>query len=162
MTLNDEEIFDAIKVSINSLSVLPSNLDEAEFEYAQSLDWIPANQEEEKMIYDAFKAGAEWRDAQIPKLPNNLDEVAENRVTENGRFKITSFEKMRIEDIMFGAEWMAKQGSSFKVNVEEVPQGHWYAGLHLGRCAEEEENALKSINAKDGEEVIVQIRKKDK
>lgn len=39
---------------------LPSNLDEAEFKYAQSLDEIPANQEEEKMIYDAFKAGAEW------------------------------------------------------------------------------------------------------
>jgi len=39
---------------------LSSNLDEAEFEYMLSLDGIPANQEEDKMIYDAFKAGAEW------------------------------------------------------------------------------------------------------
>ena len=39
---------------------LPDNLDEAEFEYAQSLDENPANQEEDKMIYDAFKAGAKW------------------------------------------------------------------------------------------------------
>ena len=39
---------------------LPADIDEAEFEYAQSLNGIPANQEEEKMIYDSFKAGAEW------------------------------------------------------------------------------------------------------
>lgn len=39
-------------------SFLPANLDNAEFEYAQSLDGIPANQEEEKMIYDAFISGA--------------------------------------------------------------------------------------------------------
>ena len=47
-----------------------------------------------------------------PSLPSNLNKVAEDRVTENGRFKITPFEKMRIEDIMFGAEWMANQGIS--------------------------------------------------
>ena len=47
---------------------LPSNLDEAEFEYAQSLDEMPANQEEEEMIYDAFKAGAEWQKEQDDKL----------------------------------------------------------------------------------------------
>ena len=53
---------DAMKMAADLLSQpsLPSELDEAEFEYAQSLDEIPANQEEEKMIYDAFKAGAEW------------------------------------------------------------------------------------------------------
>lgn len=45
-----------------------------------------------------------------PSLPSNLDEAAENRVTENGRFEITQFEKMRIEDIKFGAKWMAGQG----------------------------------------------------
>lgn len=35
-----------------------------------------------------------------------LDEVAEDRVTENGRFPISEFEEMRIKDIKFGAEWM--------------------------------------------------------
>lgn len=44
------------------------------------------------------------------QLPSNIDEAAENRVTENGRFEITQFEKMRIEDIKFGAKWMAGQG----------------------------------------------------
>lgn len=131
-------------------SSLPSNLDEAEFEYAQSLDEIPANQEEEKMIYDAFKAGAEWRDAQIPKLSNNLDEVAENRVTKNGRFKITSFEKMRIEDIMFGAEWMAKQGETVEGYItDEIA----YNGIAVILNNEEQ--------FKPGDKVIVQIRKKE-
>ena len=64
MTLNDEEIFDAIKVGINSLSVLPSNLDEAAEEYA---DYNSQRWHEDGDVYydhskivDAFKAGAEW------------------------------------------------------------------------------------------------------
>ena len=40
---------------------------EAEFEYAQSLNEMPANQEEEKMIYDAFIAGAEWQKSKMLK-----------------------------------------------------------------------------------------------
>lgn len=99
-------------------------------------------------------------------LPSNIDEAAHNYAWEKQEHHI-DFDGdeyldygTRYDAFKAGAEWMARQGSSFKVNVEEVPQGHWYAGFHLGRCAEEEENALKSINAKDGEEVIVQIRKK--
>lgn len=44
-----------------------------------------------------------------PSLPDELEEAAKDRVTENGRFELTAFEKMRIDDIMFGAEWMARQ-----------------------------------------------------
>ncbi|MBR3467375.1 MAG: hypothetical protein IKH15_09170 [Bacteroidales bacterium] len=44
-----------------------------------------------------------------PSLPSNLEEAAEDRVTENGRFELTASEKLRIDDIMFGAEWMARQ-----------------------------------------------------
>ena len=51
---------------------LPSNLDEAEFEYVQSLDEIPANQEEENMIYDAFKAGAKWMAKQGVSIPAHI------------------------------------------------------------------------------------------
>ena len=51
---------------------LPSNLDEAEFEYAQSLDEMPANQEEEIIIYDAFKAGAEWMAGQGICIPAHI------------------------------------------------------------------------------------------
>lgn len=39
---------------------LPSNLDEAVFAYEDSSEYPPANQEEERMVYDAFKKGAEW------------------------------------------------------------------------------------------------------
>ena len=39
---------------------LPSGLDEAAFAYEDSSEYPPANQEEERMVYDAFKAGAEW------------------------------------------------------------------------------------------------------
>ena len=63
---------------------LPSNLDEVEFEYAQSLDEIPANQEEEKMIYDAFKAGAEWMAGQMKKEQPEVDlEKASRNVYES-------------------------------------------------------------------------------
>lgn len=113
---SEKDFNDALEVAYDALyeSQLSSNLNKAAEEYA----WMKEEplSEGERLSFcfnpriDAFKAGAEWRDAQIPKLPNSIDEVAENRVTENGRFKITSFEKMRIEDIMFGAEWMAKQG----------------------------------------------------
>ena len=44
---------------------LPDNLDEAELKYVESLDNPPANQEEERIIYQTFKAGAEWMTKQI-------------------------------------------------------------------------------------------------
>lgn len=44
-----------------------------------------------------------------PFLPENLEEAAKNRVTENGRFPISEFEELRIRDIKFGAEWQEKQ-----------------------------------------------------
>lgn len=110
---------------------LPSNLDEAEFEYAQSLDEIPANQEEEKMINDAFKAGAQWRDAQIQKLPNNLDEVAEEYIKFKPRYDIqqeleegedpTEIEcftiDAAIDSFKAGAEWLAGQGEKTMATV---------------------------------------------
>jgi RecG-like helicase len=44
---------------------LPDNLDEAELKYVESLDNPPTNQEEERIIYQTFKAGAEWMAKQI-------------------------------------------------------------------------------------------------
>lgn len=46
-------------------SFLPDNLDEAELKYVESLDNPPANQEEERTIYQTFKAGAEWMAKQM-------------------------------------------------------------------------------------------------
>lgn len=70
-------ITEAIKVALEALSEPnpPSNIDGAEFEYAQSLDEIPANQEEEKMIYDAFKAGAEWMAGQGWSLDGEVTDM---------------------------------------------------------------------------------------
>jgi len=83
-----------------------------------------------------------------PSFPSNLDEAAENRVTENGRFEITSFEKMRIDDIMFGAEWMARQGETVEGEVVSTSTDGW-------ECV----RLYKKLHSVD-DKVIVQIRKK--
>lgn len=44
---------------------LPDNLNKAELKYVESLDNPPANQEEERTIYQTFKAGAEWMAKQM-------------------------------------------------------------------------------------------------
>ena len=50
-----KHIIDGIKET----SIL-SNLNEAELKYVEFSDYPPANQEEELMVYNAFRAGAEW------------------------------------------------------------------------------------------------------
>lgn len=67
---------------------LPSNLAEAEFEYMKSLENAPADQREDLMICDAFKAGVLWMAKQ------HANDVAE--ATESA--------------FNAGKEWMAKQG----------------------------------------------------
>lgn len=73
---------EAMKMAADLLShpSLPSDLDEAEFEYVQSLDEIPANQEEEKMIYDAFKAGAEWMAGQGETIEGEVVKTNKNNL----------------------------------------------------------------------------------
>ena len=91
----------------------------------------------------------------VSSLPSNLDEAAENRVTENGRFKITSFEKMRIDDIIFGAEWMAGQGIVGDAEVCKLTDRAWVTILDEKQF----QNVLyDKFNA--GDKVVVQIRKK--
>lgn len=151
------EVQMACKMAIETLSKpsLPSNLDEAEFEYAQSLDEIPANQEEEKMIYDAFKAGAEWRDAQIQKLPNNLDEAAKEsakkwRKNPDGTESRELFFAPYIRGFKVGAKWMAGQGET---------QQHFVIGsIADSPCGPAVVCYTEEFSV--GDEVIVQIRKK--
>lgn len=78
----EDEFNEALEIAYSALdSSHLSNLDEAEFKYAQSLDEIPANQEEEKMIYDAFKAGAEWMAEQGETVDGYItDEIAYNGI----------------------------------------------------------------------------------
>lgn len=156
---SEKDFNDALEVAYDVLSESQpsSNLNEAAEKMYPMTTTPPTptevaayNNAAQQKLRDAFKAGAEWRDAQIPKLPNSIDEVAENRVTENGRFKITSFEKMRIEDIMFGAEWMAKQGETVEGYItDEIA----YNGIAVILDNEEQ--------FKPGDKVIVQIRKKE-
>lgn len=47
------------KVTVQETSI-PSNLDEAFRSFMNSTEYPPANQDEERMALDAFKAGAEW------------------------------------------------------------------------------------------------------
>ena len=59
-------------------SEIPTNLDEAEFRYVESSNIPPANQEEEKMVYDAFKAGAMWDRKQFVCIGKHaVDELTE-------------------------------------------------------------------------------------
>ena len=76
---------DKVLSFLDTLSVeAPEGLDEAAKEYEWSnVDTNQLNPPTLDMIVqvgdlrDAFKAGAEWRDAQLPKLPDNLEEAAE-------------------------------------------------------------------------------------
>ncbi len=60
--------------------------------------------------------GAEHLRDTTKMIPDGLEEAAKNRVTENGRFPISEFEKMRIRDIEFGAKWMLTKSSKKEVD----------------------------------------------
>lgn len=90
---------------------LPSNLDKEFLKYTESAKYPPADQYQERLAYEAFKAGAKRCDAQIPKLLNNLDEAAE----ENAKSIHTDWIKtICVENFKFGAEWMANQITNHK------------------------------------------------
>lgn len=89
-------------------------------------------------------------------LPSNLDEAAEDRVTENGRFELTPSAKMRIDDIKFGAKWMAEQGWSIELEVKEDAGGYPYIDKHIELYDYDTDTPF----AKKGDKVIMQIRKK--
>ena len=97
---------------------------------------------------EAAKRLYEYLQQEQPTLSSNLDEAAENRVTENRRFEITPFEKMRIDDIKFGAEWMAGQGKAVEGYVSVRGKRSLIAVL----------DRLEEF--KYGDKVTVQIRKK--
>lgn len=48
--------------------LLPSGLDEAFLKYTDTAKYPPADQYQEKLAYEAFKAGAEWMAGQFEKL----------------------------------------------------------------------------------------------
>ena len=67
-------------------------------------------------VRDAIRAGAEWRDTQIPKLPANLDEAAEDFAEEEwDGLHDNDGNALYTQDYIgytfkAGAKWMAEQG----------------------------------------------------
>ena len=107
---------------------------------------------------DAFKAGAEWRDKQIPKLPDDLEEAANTiplkLLTENKESYTFDSTGMRFPKDCFkaGAKWMARQGETKEQVVFEAnPRGIPSVPM-----------VLSSVDTfKLDDKVIVQIRQKD-
>lgn len=99
-----------------------SNLGEAAEEYSLDVKAKPYG----NLVKEAFKGGATWRDAQIPSLPSNLDEAAEeysNNPYNFGEFVRIEYEfgepiETIVDDKVFikdafkdGAEWQLNEDS---------------------------------------------------
>ena len=145
------------ETAIESLSVSePQGLDEAAEEYEEEYG---------KYLYGlstAFKAGAKWRDEQIPKLPDSVDEAAFDCATKGTIAQsIDSYNAFKV-----GAKWMAEQGEFLNGVVRKVTYGdrengdydEWLS-VHIDEILEQ---LPKNTKLKPGDKVIVQIRKKEK
>ena len=119
---NSEDAFwEHITVMCNlSKLSLPSNLDEAAEEFSDG-EWDGLHDNDgntlytEDMIQYAFKAGAEWRDSQIPKLPDNLDGAAEEaakawRKNPDGSESREIFFLPFVRGFKAGVKWLSEQG----------------------------------------------------
>ena len=103
----------------------PQGLDEAELMYVESSNIPPANQEEDMMVYQAFKAGAKWMAEQTPKLPYNLDEVAELEPAIDEYLRVVKEASLRQIARYFaqwGAKWQAEQTSNLPDNLDEAAE----------------------------------------
>lgn len=134
---------------------LSSNLDEAAEKYAWRKEEPLSDGERLSFCFnpriDAFKAGAEWRDAQIPKLPNSIDEAAEKYAIQghenhtNVNYINTYIEGKRI-GFKAGVKWLAGQGYT-KEGIARPDDCEIWVNL-------------TGTDIKDGDKVIVQVRKK--
>ena len=134
-----------------------SALGEAAEEYSLDVKAKPYG----NLVKEAFKSGATWRDAQIPSLPSNLDEAAEEWCKTNNKGIALSADKKSHyltegkESFKAGAEWMAGQGISAKSKVCKLAERAWVTPI-------DEKQLQRDLydNFIAGDKVIVQIRKK--
>lgn len=122
-------------------------LDEVAEKYALDVKAKPF----ENLVKEAFKHGAIWRDSQIPKLPSNLDEAAVQFAQRgyspfDDPYEASKVFENDVNCFKVGAEWMAMQGYT----TEGI--------AHPDDC--EVWVNFTSTDIKDGDEVIIQIRKK--
>ncbi|MBO4924459.1 MAG: hypothetical protein J5382_10115 [Bacteroidales bacterium] len=152
----DFQVTEWASLSNENKPSLLSDLDEAAEEYE---DWVESYSQSDfptcVSFRQAFKAGAEWRDAQIPKLPDNVDEAAfayENAQWEAG-IKDCGYCPQDVYDAFkAGVEWMAGQGVTVDGIITKV-------GCKLD--VETTEYIIpEESEFERGDKVIVQIRKK--
>lgn len=155
-------------------SSLPSGLDEAEQKYVETCECPPANQEEERMVYEAYKAGWVARDAQFSKLLGDMDEAAEYcadlmcaelYATFNTRYdkkekclisKLTSGDVANIKEFGYklfkaGAEWLAEQGVTKEITIGTTTDKMVITVT---------QQTMDMLGVQIGDKVIFQIRKK--
>lgn len=159
-----ESFKEALDLAIVSLSQpsLPSGLDEAAKQFQERWD-------NDQSPEASFKAGAQWRDAQIPKLPDSIDEAAEEYAYNNwedndyhtGASEGLPFDAIGHTERCFkaGAEWMAGQYKTLgetEIYLEddggEAPYTQEWLDLATTEFAVPE-------GFKPGDKVFVQIRK---
>lgn len=97
---------------------LPEGLDEAAFAY-ENAQWEAGMKDcgyAPQDVAAAFKSGWMARDAQIPKLPDDVDEAAYNFALhyDNG-----TCDGIAQDCFIAGAEWMAGQGHTFETIMQE-------------------------------------------
>ena len=143
--ISADDIHEALIMACAALckNSISSNLDEAAEEYALDVKAKPFG----GLVEDAFKAGAEWRSSQIPKLPDNVDEAAGKYADIQNK----NFLRPEIVKNIFkaGAKWMEGQGASFNTKVG------WIDGPTV---LDWPDDILDKFEM--GDEVVVQIRKK--
>lgn len=106
----DEQRIEALELAIQALSVsLPSDVDEAAVAYSKQV----SDGHNYRDLRVGFIAGARWRDAQIPKLPDGLEEAAENYIAPIENDEGLDYINFNGRDLMdafkAGAEWMAEK-----------------------------------------------------
>ena len=160
--------FELAESGCSEKSEIPTNLDEAANEYAETHFRREYFQVPKDGMRRAFKAGWCAHDAQISKRSDNLDEAAENLDGFNDEqdkaasiYTDSLLEKLKIDGSIItplsvydafkaGAMWDREQGVSFNTEVG------WIDGPTIMDWPDDILDGFKM-----GDKVIVQIRKKD-
>ena len=124
-----------------------SDLGEAAEEYSLDVKAKPYG----NLVKEAFKSGATWRDAQIPSLPSNLDEAAEESwaVYEYRESPKGLYSTCYVDGFKAGAEWMAGQGETLNSLIWRDEDDKLFIDAFV------DENKFKMA-----ENVTIQVRKK--
>lgn len=146
-----EVVEDALRIQNNI------NLDKKTEETCQDRNIRQSLNGVRKLLNGEELTGMERFEKLQSSLPSNLDEAAENWVNNNTRGGGYIAEVIAVKAFKAGAEWMAKQGESIESTVvttqDEDTCRPYLALQNFGYVS-------APILCKEGDKVIVQIRKK--